>query len=274
MVETSGQLMLRAETIDSVVKGFALQEYVMKQLVMVSGSNSWKETYYKETAADLSAPATTVIKGIPRFAVFPTGDVTWSKTTAYQEKYGMEGTISYEDAQTNEIDVIARTLLRIARAVVRAVDTEIWNSLTEDQTVVDITTLAISAGNEWDSATIANRDPIQNILDGVRLIQEQNYNPLNGNGHLVLNPKDYANLLGNANVRNAGQFYTAGVTENGKVGRILGLTVLVSNTVTADYAAVIIAKEAGNWKSAMDLKTETIINPGISYTIRSWEIGV
>ncbi len=85
-------------------------------------------------------------------------------------------------------------------------------------------------------ATIANRDPIQNILDSIKEIAEEDYNALNGSGHLLLNPKDYANLLGNANVRNAGQFYTDTVTANGKCGRILGLTVLVSNVVTADYA--------------------------------------
>lgn len=266
--------MLRAETIDATVKGFALQEYTMKQLVMVNSSNAWKESYFQETAADLSAPATATIRGIARLSAFPNTSVTWSKQSSYQEKYGAEDTISYEDELTNEIDVIARTLLRISRAVVRAVDTQIWNVLTESQSVVNINSVTIAAGNEWDSATIANRDPIQNILDGIRAIQEDNYNPLNGNGFLVLNPKDHANLLGNANVRNAGQFYTSGVTENGRVGRLLGLTVIVSNTVTADYTAIVIAKEAGTWKEVKPLQTETIIAPGISKTIRAWEIGV
>ena len=270
----SGSNDLRAETIDGIVKGFALQEYVMKQLVMVNSSNAWKESYYQETAADLTAQATRSVRGIPRLAAFPFGEVTFQKKSSYQEKYGMEGTISYEDILTNEVDVIARTLLRIARAVVKAVDTQIWNVLTESQTVVDINTVAVAAGSEWDSSTLANRDPIQNILNAIKEIQEDNYNPLAGNGYLVLNPKDFANLLGNANVRNAGQFYTDGVTKNGTVGRILGLTVLVSNTVTADYSAVIIAKECGTWKQVVGLTTETIDSPGVSKTVRAWEIGV
>lgn len=274
MVEQTGTSILRAEFIDSTVKGFALREVVMKQLVMIDNSNSWKESYFAETAADLTAGATTSIRGIPRLAAFPNGDVTWSKKTSYNEKYGFEGTISYEDELTNAIDVIARSLIRIARAVVRAVDTQIWNILTESQSAVDINTVVIAAGSEWDSATIANRDPIQNILNAIKEIQEEDYNPLNGNGFLVLNPKDHANLLGNANVRNAGQFYTSDVTQNGRVGRLLGLSVLVSNVVTADYAAVIIAKECGTWKSVVPLTTETKIEPGVSKTIRAWEIGV
>ena len=274
MVEQTGQLMLRKEFVDSTVKGFALQEYVMKQLVMIDSSSSWSESYYAETAADLTAGATTSIRGIPRLAAFPDGNPTWAKRTAYNEKYGFEGTISYEDELTNAIDVIARTLIRIARAVVNAVDTQIWNTLTENQSASTINSVAIAAGSEWNSTTIANRDPMQNILDAIREIQIDNYNALNGQGHLVLSPTDYANLLGNANVRNAGQFYTAEVTENGRVGKLLGLRVLVSNTVTADYAAVIVAKEVGTWKQVVALTTETKIEPGVSKTIRAWEIGV
>ena len=123
-------------------------------------------------------------------------------------------------------------------------------------------------------ATIANRDPIQNILNGIREIARNNYNALNGNGYLLLSPTDFANVLGNSNVRNAGQFWTSEVTKNGTVGRLLGLKVKVSNVVTADYAAVVVGKECGTWKQVVGLTTETIVAPGISYTIRAWEIGV
>ena len=188
------------------------------------------------------------------------------------KKFGIEGRVSWEDAKTNEIDTIARTLLRIARAVAKSVDAEIWDVLTENRSVSNINSVTIAAGDEWDSATIANRDPIQDILNAKKEIATQNYNPDN-NGYLILNPKDYANLLGNANVRNAGQFYTDDVTRNGNVGFLLGLKVLVSNQVTADYAAVIIGKEAGTWKSVQSLTTKTIEDPGIGWTIRSWEVG-
>ena len=91
---------------------------------------------------------------------------------------------------------------------------------------------------------------------------------------MLLNPKDYRNLLSNPSVRNAGQFYTSDPTRLGTVGMLCGLKVVVSNTVTADYAAVVIAKEACTWKQAEALRTVVIDDPGIGVKIRAWEQGV
>ena len=63
MVST-GEVTLRAENIDRMVKGFALEAYTMMQLVMVQGSNSWQESYFQETAADLEAKGTRTVKGL------------------------------------------------------------------------------------------------------------------------------------------------------------------------------------------------------------------
>ena len=272
MADTTGMADLRAENVSKIVTGFALQEYRMKQLCLVQTSSSWKETYQKETASDLSGAATRTVEGVSRLANFPYGEVSWTEASSRHKKHAMEGVISWEDATTNEIDVVARTLLRIARAVAKSVDTEIWDTISESQSAVNINSVSITAGNEWDSATIANRDPIQDILNAIKEITKQNYNPYR-NGYLLLNPTDFANLMGNANVRNAGQFYTADVTRNGRVGQILGLNIVVSNSVTDEYAAVVIAKEACTWKQAKALTVNTIEDPGIKFTIRAWEVG-
>ena len=68
MADSVGMQDLRKEHFDSVVKGFALQEYRMKQVCMIQKSNSWTETYYKETAADLTGGAGSAIKEVPRLA--------------------------------------------------------------------------------------------------------------------------------------------------------------------------------------------------------------
>ena len=273
MADSVGMQDIRGLNVEKTVTGFALTEYVFKQLCIVASTSAWQDRYFQETAADLTGGATDSIEGVPRLANFPFGEVNWTQQNSYMKKHAFETRISWEDAKTNDIDVIARSLLRIARGITKSVDTDIWDVLTENQTAVNITTVAISAGNEWDSSTIANRDPIQNILDAKRTIAEQDYNPDN-NGHLLLSPKDFANLLGNANIRNAGQFYSDDVTRNGKVGFIAGLKILVSNNVTADYAAVVIAKEALTWKEVQGLTVKTIEDPGIGFTIRAWEIGV
>lgn len=272
MADSVGMQDIRGLNVEKAVTGFALQEYAFKQLCIVQTVSAWQDRYFQETAADLTGGTGQAVEGVPRLANFPYGEVSWTQQNSYMKKHGMETRISWEDAKTNDIDVIARSLLRIARAVAKSVDTEIWDVITENRTVVNINSVTITAGNEWDSATISNRDPIQNILNAKKAIAEQNYNP-DRNGYLLLNPKDYANLLGNANVRNAGQFYTDDVTRNGKVGFLLGLKVLVSNSVTADYAAVVIGKEAATWKSVQNLTTATIIDEGIGYTIRAFEVG-
>ena len=266
--DTTQEADLRAENVSRIVTGFALQEYKMKQLCMIQSSRAWTETYYKETAADLVGKDTTAsgtVKGVPRLANFPYGEVSWEKTQGRNIKHAMEGVISWEDAKTNAVDVIARTLLRIARAVAKSVDTEIAAAvLTAGNT--------IGAGSPWDDAVIADRDPIQDILNAKALIEVDNYNP-NRNGFLLVDPTDYSHLLGNANVRNAGQFYSDSVTRNGVVGRLLGLTVISSNSVTENGAQVVIAKEAMTWKSVVGLTVNTIYDAGIKYTIRAFEVG-
>ena len=53
-----------------------------------------------------------------------------------------------------------------------------------------------------------------------------------------------------------------------------GMTVIVSNNVTADYAAIVISKTACTWVQGAPLKTITEEKDGQSRTVRSWEYGV
>jgi hypothetical protein len=266
MADSTGMADLRAEAVSKVVCGFALQEYKMKQLCMIQSSNAWTETYYTETATELTGGTGSAVSGVPRLANFPYGEVTWTMTSGRNVKHAMEGIISWEDVKTNNVPMIARTLLRIARAVASSVDARIAAAI------------VASAGNTqaanatWDNAVIASRDPIQDILNAKSMIAIDNYNP-DKNGYLLVHPTGLSHLLGNSNVRNAGQFYTDSVTRNGVVGKILGLTIISSNSVTDGGAQVVIAKEALTWKSVVGLTVKTIEDPGIKYTIRAYEVG-
>jgi hypothetical protein len=269
---TTGQADLRDEHIDRIVKGFALQEYRLKDVVMVQGSSSWQESYFQENKDELTGGSGSSIKGVPRLANFPYVEENWTKKTATMVKHAAEAVISYEDERTNNVDVVSRTLLRIARAVAKSVDDDIWSVISENQSPSLINYVSITAGYEWDSATTGNQNPIQDILNAKKELEIDNYDP-DKNGYLLLSPKDYANLLGNANVRNAGQFYTDSVTRNGVVGRLLGLTVIKSNSITNDYAMVVVGKECATYKQAVPLTTVSVKDPGIKRTIRCWEIG-
>jgi len=278
MADSVGMQDIRGEAINTVVTGFALREYKFKQLCMINSNSKWKQSYWQETAAELTGGTQEGIEGVPRLAAFPYGEETWSEKSSYHLKHGFEGIVSWEDIIGDDIDVMARTLLRISRGVVKSVDSHIWRIITEADTggtprPTNVNSVTISAGSEWNSDNLANQNPIQDILNAKREIALDDYDP-DSNGYLLLNPTDYANLLGNASIRNAGQFYTDGVTANGKVGSICGLTIIVSNNVKTDYAAVVVAKEAATWVEAAALTTVKIDEPGVKTTIRSWEVGI
>ena len=266
IADTTGEQDLRTENFSRVVKGFALQEYKMKQLCLVESSNAWTETYYAETATELTAGGEISVKGVPRLANFPYGEVSWTKTSGRNVKHGMEGVLSWEDVKTNNVPMIARTLLRISRAVAKSVDGEIAASILANAGNTQ------AATGTWDNADISLRDPIQDILNAKSLISIDNYNP-DKNGFLLVHPTGLSHLLGNANVRNAGQFYTDSVTRNGVVGKLLGLTVVSTNSVTDGGAQVVVGKEACTWKSVQGLTVHTIEDPGVKYTIRAFEVG-
>ena len=54
MVETTGQVMLRAENVSRIVTGFAQQNFKMKQLCQIDSSNAWTESYYREGSTILT----------------------------------------------------------------------------------------------------------------------------------------------------------------------------------------------------------------------------
>jgi hypothetical protein len=268
--DTIGATNLRAENISKLVTGFALQSFKLKPLCMVDSSSSWVETYYRESATELTGGQSANVKGIPRLASFPYGEVQWTKVSQVLEKYGIEGVISWEDENTNNVPAVTRTLLRIGRAVAYAIDVQI-------ETVIKANagnTVTITTGSEWNSATVANRDPVQNILDAKREIAIDNYDPDSGNAYLCVNPSDYASMLGNTKIVNNPTFKSADVVSNGVVGEICGCKLVVTNAITVSNAYLVIAKEALTWKEAMPLRVITIEDPMIKTTIRAGSMGV
>jgi len=262
-----GDIDLQAENFESMVKGFAFQEFKMKDLVTEDSANAQIETYYRETATELTAGVSANVKGIPRLAAFPYGAVSWTKVQATIEKYGMEGIVSWEDAMLDNIPVIAREMIRIARAVAYAVDLQIYTALY----AAAGNTVAVTAGYEWNSATVDNRDPVQNILDAKATLRVDNFDP-DKNGFLCLHPNDEARLAGNKKIQ---LYFGKFVSASGKgYDTFCNLKLIVSNVVTEDAGLVAIAKECGTWKQASPLTVYTTPDKGVKYTIRAFEMGV
>lgn len=260
---------LRGEFIDSAVKAVALAEYKLKILCIIDSSSNFLESYYQETNTELTGGTGSSMRGIPRLSPFPYAEVAETKATSVIEKYGAEGLISLEDEMLDNLPMLQRTILRIGRTTAYHIDVAIEAAISSGAG----NSSAISAGYEWDSATIANRDPVKNILDAIQTIRADNLDALNGNGYLVVNGTDWTNIISNSKFTNNPSFKTADVVSNGVVGQIAGLKVMVTEVITADTAYVIIANSAMVWKQAKPLTVEQIRNPGISTTIRAYEMG-
>ncbi len=264
----------RAQVWEKDIKGFAPKRYVMKQLFTDLKTAAWTNSFYQKTATSLTAGTGSAIKGIGRGADFPAVFRGTTLVNKIIEQYGAEGVIYWQDILTSNIAVQNETILDVTDGVVNSVDGELYNTLTVNDTAVGTNTLAIAAGYEWDSDTVQNRDPVQDLLNAVREVTIDRYPILtSGQGFLVINETDYANIMGNSKVVNHPTFKLAqGIIKNGNLAMLVGLRILVTPVVTADKAVVVMARKCGTLKVAQALTVDVIKDPQKKYTIRASEI--
>jgi len=263
---------IRGLDIDKLVKGFALTEYVFKGMVTVSSTSGDAIRWYQETAADLTAITPTVVANISPLSTFPTLEVTWTRQTSYVRKYAAEGFISMEDIKSADIDVLARTMLRLTRAVVKQVDTRIYNVLSDTQATGSAGVgTAAATGTGWDDTSSGN--PILDIMKAKQNIAENNYNP--EGGMIAMNPKNHKDLLNNLIVLKGSSIpqFASTKVQTGVVMELLGMRVVVSNNVVADSVYVGLPARACTWKSHTDTTAKSIVDPGVGTKLRVWEMG-
>jgi len=262
---------LRKEYIDSAVKAVAKDMSRLKTLCTIDSSDAWTESYFRETNDDSTGGGTySPIGGIPQMAPFPFVQVTETKVSSVVLKYGDESIISLEMQQAATIPMLQRHILRMGRKITYAIDVVIEAALSGSAG----NTFGITAGSEWNSATIANRDPVYDILYGIQMLRADGVDALNGNGYLVVNGTDYTNIISNSKIVNHPTFKTVSAVENGVVNELAGLKIMTSEAVTADQAYIVVKGEALVWKQAQAMQVVTIDDPGKSTTIRAWERGV
>lgn len=275
MVDTFAEADTRKQIWEKDIKGFAAKRYVMKNLVMDMSTDAWTNSYYQKTATSLTGETGSAVEGIPRGADFPTMERGTTLKSAVILQHGGEGVIYWQDILTSNLRVQAETISDITDAVVYSVDNKIYNTLSENNTPSTINTAAITAGYEWDSATIANRDPTTDLLKCIEAIQTDRYPIIaSGQGFAAMNEATFTYLMNNSKVLNHPTFKLAeGNVENGFVSSFLRLNIYVTPVVTNEYVLVGMAKKCGTWKSAQPLTVDVIVDPQKKYTIRASEIG-
>jgi hypothetical protein len=269
--QQTGTTNIRATLYDKIVKGFATASYKFKQAVTVSTTSAWKNYFYRESPTALteaSGLTASKIKGLSRGAAFPQAVVEWERVLATIQKYGLEDTIPWEDILADDIDVRNRTLFRIAEGVTKAVDDEIWNVLTESVTPTNIQSVTTYACWDYSSAAI-----IDDLMQAKQKIAEYNYDTAN----LIcfISPKDHRRLIKYLTDKGS-QFPTlsADLAQNGNVGRLAGIDFVMSNSVAASHALIVVPRICATWKELVPLQTTTITDPYRSETIRAVEEGI
>lgn len=274
MADTVEMQDIRGLDIDKVAKGFAEEDYIFKGDCQVSSMSGDSIRWYQKTAGGLTAVAPSATKNVSPLTTPTTLEVEWTRNTSYIKKYMVEGFISKEDIKMADLDVLATSVRDLTRAIVRDVDADIWDIMTESQSPTNVQTFATTAvgGDQWDAPS--GQDIVADLMRAKRLIWQENYNPEGAS--LYVSPTDYESIV-NWLISTKGSSipnFSSEKIKSGVVGSLMGLNIKVSNNVTADFALVIVPKRACTFKQGDSTTARVIEEPGIGSKIRVWESGI
>ena len=272
MADNSGQADIRGIDIDKLAKGFAEEQNIFKKFCTQTNTNAREIRWYSKTAGFLDSTDTTAITASQiantSFRSRPVVvEQSWTRNTSYVRKYFVESpTISQEDINDCDIDILATNVRDLTRAVERQVDARIYTIIT---TTANVQTGGATAC--WDVAATA--DPIKDILTMKQALRAYGYDP--EGAVLALNSVEHKNLLTwLINVKGSSiPSFASDKMSTGVVMDLLGCKVVVSENATTDQAVLFIPQQSCTWKSFVPITAVTMDDPGIGKKIRVWEEG-
>lgn len=267
----TGSVGIRTEVIDKLVKVFAQPSYVMKEVVSVTTTGGWQNTYYQEDPAVLTSPTGNSGSGLPRGANFPQLSTSNLQKTGWITKVGFEDNILYEDIISGNVNKQARTVFKLTQKTVYTVDLAIKNGLTEDDEPSTVNTFTIGSGYGWDR--VASAAIVDNLMQAKQLIAEDNY-PVT-NLVCLVNAQDHRGMV-NYLASKGAQFPSVGedMAVNGYVGKLAGITIRQTETVPASFAIIVVPKVCATWKELVPLKSDVKEDAFKSTRIRVVEEGM
>src|SRR3990167_9089873 len=102
----SGDVDLRSEEWRRDLVGFALERYTLIEDLTIQSTSSWINHFYQETRTALAGSGTRTVKGLGRGSELPTAKASWTLNNSYMQKYGLKDYVIYEDAISDNIDVV------------------------------------------------------------------------------------------------------------------------------------------------------------------------
>ena len=279
MADTSGQQDIRDLFINKLLKGFSDEVLTFKGMVTTTPTSAREIRWQQKTAGFLSGVTTTgmttnIGANMSPLSLPSVVRQSFTRNTSYiREFFHTTPLLGDQDLKDNMVGLLAVFGRDLIRKIAYDVNSHIFDLLSggRDGTLGNI--LSGNATAAWDGA-IAPKI-VTDIERGKEAIREQNYEPT----HLFLCPHDYASLMIElVETRASGvPGFSSQRIVNGVITEILGLQVVVSNSVTqrtSGNAIVCNPAQAVTYYEFSSLNSATITEPLIGVTIRAKEEGV
>jgi hypothetical protein len=272
MADKAGQADIQGIFIDKETKKYFEEALIFKSLVTTKSTASRTIRWYQKTSGYLTATSPAKISPVAEGARPFVLQQSWTRNTSYVKKYMLDSPmINMEDETDSDVAVFQDNLTDVVDAIAYDLDADIWNVATEDQSPVNINSVTSTAA--WDAAS--GQDPIEDIEEAKQKIREQTKRAIK-NGSLLVSAKGAKDLIvwlissKGANIPN----FASEKVQTGVLGKLLDLTVVVSENVTADYAAVGDMSQAVEYREFSPITTAIIKEEGIGRKIRCWTHGI
>lgn len=277
--DTSGQADIRDLFISRLLKGFSDEVLTFKGLVTVTPTSAREIRWVQKTAGFLSGVTTTgmttnIGANMSQLSQPSVVRQTFTRNTSYVREFFHETPlISEQDIKDNMVGLLAVHLRDLVRKVAYDINTHIYDYLSSSGTGARGNILSGNATVMWDSASGVKITT--DIERGIEAIREQNYEPT----HLFLSPHDYASLfIELVETRGSGvPGFSSQKIVNGVIQEVLGLQVVVSNSVTlglSGNALVSNPAQAVTYYEFTGLNSATIEEPMIGVKIRAKAEGI
>lgn len=277
MADSNGQSEIRGLNIQKYAVAYMEEALVFKNLLFNTTTSNREIRWYQKTATSPVAEGTTGDTSNVAYGALPfVVKQSFTRNTSYTKKYfAATPMIDLEDLKDNDVNIWTIHLQDVAYRISYDIDADIWNVLTENQSAVNIN--AVTANAAWDTASWTGVDIVEDVMEAIYKIRiNSGYDPLKFGGTLVLSPKDHTSLL-NWLISAKGSYipnFSSNRIQDGIIQQFLGLNVMVSNNVTADYAVVLIPSKCGTYYSFGDLQTAIVEEQGVGKAIRIWAEGI
>ena len=272
MVETSGQALIRDVDIQKGAIAEFEEALIIKALISSQPTKAREVKFWQKTTGYLTLTAPAKLSNIAPGARPFVAETSWTPQTKYTIKYMLDSPmINMEDESDSEVQVFRDNAKDTSEAIANDVDSDVWNVISEDQTATNITSVTTKAA--WDAAS--GQDPFLDIMAAKTEIREQTKRSIR-NGALLMNAKAEQDLLvwlvstKGSSVPN----FASEKVGTGTIDKFAGLQVVVSETITSDYAMVGDLKQAANYRTFKPFTTVIINEPLIGRKIRSSTNGI